>query len=224
MASDAAALEIRPISADDRQAFVEAFERLGETSRYRRFLTPHGPLSDAEVSYFTDVDHHDHEAMVAVDAVTKAGVGVARYVRSTVDHAVAELAVAVVDDWQRRGVGTRLVAALAARARSEGIRSFSAMMLAENDLMLKLINDLGTVRDKRTESGTVELIVDLPDRGLGRLARLLRAAAKGEIRPQLRPRASEPADRSAQPADRSAQPADGSAQPADRGPEPESRG
>ena len=114
--TDVASLEIRPIEPGDRDGFVEAFERLGENSRYRRFLSPHGPLSEAELRYFTEVDHHDHEALVAIDPLT-AGGGVARYVRSTESPGHAEVAVAVVDDWQRRGVGTRLATRTRARAR-----------------------------------------------------------------------------------------------------------
>jgi GNAT superfamily N-acetyltransferase len=178
-------LEIRPVRADDRQAFIDAFERLGELSRYRRFLSPHGPLSDAELNYLTEVDHHDHEALVAIEPETRQGVGVARYVRSKVDPHVAELAVAVVDDWQGQGVGSRLAEALAARARSEGIRSFSALMLADNELMLNIIKELGDVHDMQSGSGTVELTVDLPERGLGPVSRLLRAAARGQISPPL---------------------------------------
>jgi hypothetical protein len=76
-------------------------------------------------------------------------------------------------------VGTRLATALARRARREGIGSFTALMLAENEFMLSLIKELGEVRDRHTGSGTV----DLPARGVGRwAARFLRAAAGGELR------------------------------------------
>jgi len=186
-------LEIRPIEPEDRAAFVKAYTRLGERSRYRRFLSPHGPLSGAEVRYFTEVDHHDHEALVAIDPVTAAGVGVARYVRSRTDPTTAEVAVAVVDDWQGRGVGTRLATALALRARHEGIHSFTAVMLAENELMLHLIQDLGEVRERHVESGTVQVTIDLPDRGIQRwVSRLLRAVAREQVR--FRPHRGGPAD------------------------------
>ncbi len=188
---DVGALIIRPISGEDKIAFAEAFSRLGERSRYTRFLTPHGPLTEAELRYFTELDHHDHEALVAIDPADGSGVGVARFVRSRTDPEVAELAVAVVDDWQRQGVGTRLVTALAERARDEGVTHFSALMLAENELMLKLIEELGTVHDKRTESGTIELVVDLPERGVGRVGRLVRAVARGDLR--IHPRILPPA-------------------------------
>jgi len=179
-------VEIRPIEPDDRDALARGFDRLSEQSRYRRFLSPRGPLSPAELSYLTEVDHHDHEALVAVDPVTEEGVGVARFIRSPEDPAVAELAVAVADDWHRQGVGSVLAAELAKRARDEGITCFTALALAENDAILGLLQDLGEVRTGRTQLGTVELVVDLPDDGISRLRRLLRAVARGDVTVLLR--------------------------------------
>lgn len=101
---------------------------LSDTSRYRRFLSPDGRLSESELRYFTEVDH-DHEALVAIDSRAGEGVGVARCNRSREDPPAAELAIAVVDDWQRRGVGTRLATALAERARKEGIAVFTGLVL-----------------------------------------------------------------------------------------------
>ena len=175
-------LLIRPISPADKQQLVDNFRRLGEQSRYRRFLSPHAHLSAAELRYFTEVDHHDHEALIAIDPDTCEGVGVARYVRSASESSTAELAVAVVDDWQSRGVGGRLAAALADRARQEGITSFTALVLADNQLMLNLLRDLGRVRVVNRELGTAELTVDLPETGLGHLPRLLGAVARGNVR------------------------------------------
>src|ERR1039457_3339926 len=126
-------LLIRPISPDHKQQFVEAFERLSDRSRYRRFLSTRRRLSTSDVRYLTEVDHHDHEALVAVDRESGTGVGVARYIRLKTDPCVAELAVTVVDDWQGQGVGGRLTEELADRARAEGITSFTALVLADNE-------------------------------------------------------------------------------------------
>lgn len=182
-AAGAEALLIRQIEPEDKQAMVEAFEQLSDESRYRRFLAPHGRLTAAELCYFTEVDHHDHEALVAIDETTDEGIGVARFVRSEEEPTVAELAVAVVDKWQGQGVGTRLVTALADRARAEGVTSFSGLVLTDNELMLNLLHDLGRVRVVHSERGTVEIIVELPDTGLGRLGRVLRAFARGDLVP-----------------------------------------
>jgi GNAT superfamily N-acetyltransferase len=184
-------LTIRPISPADRDQFVASFERLGARSRHRRFLSPHERLSAAELRYLTEVDHHDHEALVAIDPETGHGVGVARFVRSRTEPSVAELAVAVVDDWQGQGVGSRLVRALADRARAEAINSFSALVHADNELMLKLLRDLGRVRSVHAEQGTVELSVDLGQTGVGHLTPLLRRIARGEIT-TVRRRQAEP--------------------------------
>lgn len=182
----AAALEVRPIAPDDKQALLDGFERLSPQSRYRRFLSPHGELTPRELRYLTEVDHHDHEALVALDPATDQGIGVARYVRSKEDPTVAELAVAVIDDWQRQGVGTRLVSALAERAREEGISSFTGLVLADNEVMLNLLRELGEVTMGEAEAGAVQVTVDLPETGIGQLMRVLRAVAQGELRPVLR--------------------------------------
>ena len=179
-------VEIRPIEPDDKDALARGFDRLSEESRYRRFLSPRGPLSQAELSYLTEVDHRDHEALVAVDPETDEGVGVARFIRSAEDPAVAELAVAVADDWQGQGVGSQLAAELARRAREEGVTCFTALALAENDAILGVLQDLGEVRSSRAQLGTVELAVDLPDDGISRLRRLLRAVARGDVTVLLR--------------------------------------
>ena len=183
---DTSQLEIRPIEPDDKEALARGFDRLSERSRYRRFLSPRGPLTQAELRYFTEVDHRNHEALVAVAPDTGEGVGVGRFVRSREDPAVAELAVAVADDWQGHGVGSQLTAELAKRAREEGVTCFTALALAENDAMLNLLRELGEVRLGPTRMGTVELAVDLPDEGFMRLRRLLRAVARGDITVLLR--------------------------------------
>jgi GNAT superfamily N-acetyltransferase len=179
-------VEIRPIEPDDKQALRDGFERLSERSRYRRFLAPHGTLSTEELRYFTEVDHHDHEALVAIDPVSGEGVGVARYVRLPEDPARAEMAVAVLDDWQGKGVGTRLVMELARRARSEGVTGFTALLLAQNNEMLALMRELGDVQILERGLGTVNVTVDLPERGLGRIPGLIRAVAAGRLEPGLR--------------------------------------
>lgn len=178
---DGSEVVVRPIRPDDRQLLREAFERLGAESRYRRFLMPVARLSGGMLTYLTQVDHHDHEALVALDAATEEGVAIARFVRSTARPDSAEAAVTVADAWQGRGLGTLLVELLAARAREEGITRFTALMLAENDEMRDLLQRVGPVRVVDQQNGTVEVEVELPPDGISAklraLLRLSRAAA-----------------------------------------------
>jgi GNAT superfamily N-acetyltransferase len=174
---------VRPIEPGDKPMLVAAFERLSDASRYRRFLSPHGQLSRSELRYLSEVDHHDHEALVALDPVTGEGVGVARYVRDSRRPDSAEIAVVVADAWQGCGVGTTLLHRLADRAREEGIRRLTALMLAENDTMAHLLGDLGETQVLEVGLGTVELAVELSARGASpELASWLRSAAHGALR------------------------------------------
>lgn len=154
-------IAIRPIHPDDKGRMVAAFERLSPESRYRRFFEPVQRLSDEDLVYLTEVDHHDHEALVALDETQQMGLGVARYVRSTEDHSVAEVAVTVVDDWQQMGIGTLLLSRLADRARDEGITRFSALVQADNRQVIDLVRSLGEVRS-RSEGAELMLAIDLP--------------------------------------------------------------
>jgi RimJ/RimL family protein N-acetyltransferase len=130
---------IRQVHSADAPLLADGFARLSARSRQLRFLTPKKELSPAELRYFTDVDHHDHEALGALDDADGRGVGIARYVRDADDPRAAEIAVTVIDDWQGRGLGTELVAQLSERARSEGIRRFTALVATDNPAMAGLL-------------------------------------------------------------------------------------
>jgi L-amino acid N-acyltransferase YncA len=192
---DGTEVAVRPVEAGDAELLRAGFERLSSQSRYRRFLTAMPELSTAAVRYLTEVDHRDHEALVALEQ-GGAGVGVARYVRETRDPQAAEAAVTVVDDWQGRGVGSLLLRVLADRARQEGVRTFTALLLAENGEMLDLFERLGPVRTVDREPGVVAIEVALPPEGVdGPLADLLRGAASGRLEacPSPRLQAAPPA-------------------------------
>jgi GNAT superfamily N-acetyltransferase len=150
-----------------------------------------GHLSERQLRYLTDVDHHDHEALVALRRGTGEGVGVARFVRLGDDPGAAEFAVTVADDWQGRGIGTALLALLAERARQEGIDRFRGLMLTDNRPVHELVGLFGEPRVLERGAGTVELEVDLPSDGAGtELEAMLRAAARGETALQQRATAS----------------------------------
>jgi GNAT superfamily N-acetyltransferase len=179
---DGTPLLVRPIEPGDKEALQSGFERLGPESRYRRFLAPVGRLSARDLRYLTEVDHRDHEALVAFEADSRQGVGVARFVRLQDDPRAAEFAVAVADDWQGHGIGTVLLGLLADRARDEGVERFRGVMLSRNAPIQELVTLLGEPRVIDRQPGTVEVEVDLPREGPGDTLRdMLRAAARGDL-------------------------------------------
>jgi GNAT superfamily N-acetyltransferase len=173
---DGSRVQLRPVEPADKALLADGFARLSPESRYRRFLAPVPELSDAQLRYFTEVDHHDHEALAAIDPSTGRGIGVARFIRLHDRPGVAEAAVTVADEWQNRGLGTLLLEALAERARREGITTFSGLLLATNHEMLELLEHVARVRIVDRQTGTVEVEVDLPEVGIGPgLRNILRA-------------------------------------------------
>jgi GNAT superfamily N-acetyltransferase len=178
---DGSHVRVRPGHHSDRELLLRGFERLSAESRYRRFLVATPELSRPMVDFLTAVDHHDHEAIVALDESGE-GVGVARYVRHADRPEAAEAAVTVIDDWQGRGLGTLLLEVLSARAREEGVTTFTALMLGTNQEMMDLVTALVPVRIVDRESGTVEVDMPIPDVGLApALRKLLRVAAKADV-------------------------------------------
>jgi GNAT superfamily N-acetyltransferase len=191
---DGSWVRLRQGQSSDRELLVRGFARLSPESRYRRFLAATPELTEEMVRYLTDVDHRDHEAVIALDDKTGEGIGVARYVRLAERPDVAEVAVTVIDDWQGRGLGTLLLEAISARARAEGIKHFTALILATNEEMIDLLMRLDPVRVIDRAPGTVELEVAIPDIGVApALRKALRLAA--ETRPANTPPAA--ADRPA---------------------------
>jgi GNAT superfamily N-acetyltransferase len=173
---------VRPIRPEDKHGLQQGIERMSPQSRYRRFFSPVPRVTGAQMRYLTEVDHHTHEALLAIDPRSRDGIGVARFVRSAEDPAAAEVAVAVSDEWQRRGVATLLLYELTARAREEGISRFTASVLAENQAALEMMHKLAEARVVHAEQGVVELVMDLPEEGVPEaLTTAVRAAARGDI-------------------------------------------
>lgn len=155
---------VRLVEPDDREHFVEGFNRLSTRSRYLRFHTAVEDLDDRQLDYLTQVDQVDHVAWVAVDLdqPEHPGIGVARFVRLNDEPTVAEAAVTVLDAYQGRGLGTVLLEVLANAARSRGVATFRAYVLGENRAMLSVLDRLGPTRSQQ-ERGVHQIDVDLLD-------------------------------------------------------------
>lgn len=178
---------IRQVHRGDAALLADGFSRLSAESRNLRFLTGKAALSPAELRYFTEVDHHDHEALGALSQVDGRGLGIARYIRHPEDPEAAEVAVTVVDEWQGRGLGTELLKQLTDRAQQHGIRRFTALVAADNAAVIGLLRSVGVGADVRVthrEPGCVEYEIKLAPEGPGgELQALLRAFGRRQLKP-----------------------------------------
>lgn len=157
---DGSRVLIRQVQSADAPLLADGFARLSAASRWMRFLSPKKELSAAELSYLTDLDHHDHEALGALEHGGGRGVGIARYIRQADDPSTADVAVTIADDWQGRGVGTALLARLSDRAREENIRRFSALVAVDNVAVAGLLRHARASLVRR-DSGTLEYEISL---------------------------------------------------------------
>jgi RimJ/RimL family protein N-acetyltransferase len=155
--SDVVISELTPA---DRAAITFSFSRLGNQSRYQRFLAVKRELAPSELDRMTSVDHWHHEALIARSPVPRAPIAIARYVRRD-EFDTADIAIEVVDEWQRRGVGTALLLALRDRALAAGVRRFTATLLSSNKGVLALIRRLGPYRVTGIDGDVLEIEIDL---------------------------------------------------------------
>ena len=177
-------VRVRQVRPGDAPALVRAYAHLGEQSRYRRFFTVMPELPEATVKAAVEVDHTDHEALVAMPLQSEGEiVGECRFVRLADQPGTADLAVTVVDAWQGRGLGSVLLARLSERALEVGIEYFTAEVLAENQAMLSLLPALGRVESESLGPVvTARVEIAEPPRQTGQdFLDLLTAADRGDI-------------------------------------------
>jgi len=169
-------LTIRPLRRGDVETLCAVFERLSLRSRALRFGGAKPCLSAAELAALVDIGP-DRHALVAYAEGDPSPVGIARLFRDPNDPQSAELAAAVADEYQSRGVGSALADLLAEDARAAGIRYVNASVGAENRAALALVRRVADVVESRYSGGVLEL----------RAALLPRARASGRRRLRLRP-------------------------------------
>ncbi|HSS94002.1 MAG TPA: GNAT family N-acetyltransferase [Candidatus Dormibacteraeota bacterium] len=164
---DGTRVHVRPIVPEDEPLLIEAVGAMSERTVYFRFFSPLKRLPDALAHRLAVVDYQDRFAIVGT--THKPGgkeriVGVARYDRASHTD-VAETAVAVVDEFQRRGLGSALLAILAKVARDHGIKTFTLIVLPENQQMLGLLRKMGWIHQAKLAGGLYEISFDLPAEG-----------------------------------------------------------
>ena len=147
---DQRSVTIRPVLPQDAVLTRLFVRQLSPESRYSRFLVSLSDLPPSMLVYLTDVDHVRHVGLVAVTQVygRQVQVGEARYVIETqsADGATsAEFAIAVADDWQASGVGSRLLRTLEKGARAAGVVQLTGDVLGSNRKALDFLRQRGFV-------------------------------------------------------------------------------
>ena len=133
-------ITLRSLGPGDGAAFQDFVRGLSLESRLHRFLQPLRELAPGTLAALTQPDQSRHVAMAAVDGGTIIGEG--RYV-ALGNSGRAEFAIAVTDEWQRNGIGARLLGALMGAARQAGLAALEGEVLRTNTAMLKFAGRAG---------------------------------------------------------------------------------
>ncbi len=154
---DGSTMRLRPPARDDASALLEFFQGLSDHSLYLRFHG-HPSVDEHLVAPVLDPDWSERGALVGTQ--DERIVALANYVRLR-DLRTAEVAFAVADGFQGRGIATRLLEQLAVHARSVGIEEFVAEVMFDNTAMLRVFADAGFETSRETVSGTIEVHLSL---------------------------------------------------------------
>ncbi|WP_342620963.1 bifunctional acetate--CoA ligase family protein/GNAT family N-acetyltransferase [Rhodoferax sp. GW822-FHT02A01] len=144
---------IRPIHPDDATMLKKLVSELSPQSRYFRFVSSMAELPPAMLARFTLIDYDREMALVAIIkertadqdgeiTETERLVGVSRYVTNP-DQSSCEFALVVADDFNGKGMGSRLMESIMDVAREKGLSEIEGLVLANNSGMLKLMRGLG---------------------------------------------------------------------------------
>ncbi|MGO9701398.1 MAG: N-acetyltransferase family protein [Xanthobacteraceae bacterium] len=154
-------VEIRALRPEDRDGMIAAIDRTSAQSLYRRFFGAKRHFTDREKSFFLDVDFVNHVALVAVleesGQLVIAGGG--RYI--VLKPGQAEVAFAVIDQYQGQGLGGLLMRHLTGIAREAGLHELVAEVLPENAAMMRVFETSGLQFNKKREMQTVHFVLHL---------------------------------------------------------------
>ncbi|CAG7646381.1 bifunctional acetate--CoA ligase family protein/GNAT family N-acetyltransferase [Actinacidiphila bryophytorum] len=185
--ADGETVGIRPALPGDRERVRRLYAEMSPESLRMRFFGVSRRAGEQAADRLCEPAGPGHRSLLALREGRV--IGAAEYL-ATDDPEVAEIDLAVADDFHHRGVGTLLLEHLANAAREAGVTSFTADALASNALMQRLVADLGLTVERRRADGETHVTIGLtPDeRFLAAVDLRGSTADVASLRPLLRPR------------------------------------
>jgi len=155
-----AGLEIflRPVKINDEPLLKDLYYSLSDTSLHRRFISERKDMPHERLQDFVIIDYTKEMVILAVlkKEEKEEVIGMGEYAIDETTH-TAEVAFAIKDEYQNRGVGLEILSYLTFLAKRQGLLGFTAEVLMENQPMLHLFEKMGFDIEKRTTTGVYEL-------------------------------------------------------------------
>jgi acyl-CoA hydrolase/ribosomal protein S18 acetylase RimI-like enzyme len=154
---------LRPVKISDEPLLKDFFYHLSDQSLYRRFMSPRKDVPHQQLQEQIIIDYTKQMAVLATVKPDEKEeiVGLGQYSIIESKH-VADVAFAVKDAYQNKGIGTELLAYLLYLAQKQGLLGFTAEVLMENQPMLHVFAKTGLNIEKRAEGGIYELTIHFP--------------------------------------------------------------
>jgi RimJ/RimL family protein N-acetyltransferase len=155
-------LLLRPVKISDEPSLKDFFYSLSDQSMYRRFMTPRRDMPHERLQEFVAIDYTREMVILAcLDEGARSPVaGLAEYYVEE-DGLTANVAFAVTDRFQNKGVGTELLAHLTQIARKQGLHGFTAEVLRENEAMLRVFEKMKFPIETSTAGDVYRLTISL---------------------------------------------------------------
>jgi RimJ/RimL family protein N-acetyltransferase len=160
---DGRSVIVRAVRPDDKTTILQGVSLFSNDSLYKRFHGVKTTLTDQELKYYTDIDYHHHIALLAVSEENSQAIGGGRLIAygEAMPPRIAELAFAVVDNFQGLGAGTLIFKHLIKISREIGIKTLEADVLTENTAMIRLFEKSGLPVTKTYEGRSVHVTMSL---------------------------------------------------------------
>jgi len=144
---DGELVDFRPVRQNDKETLQKGMLALSSKSRYFRFFSPILKLPATQLQNFTEIDHQNHVAWIALahNEPEDRGLGIARFIRMQNQPEIAEFGVVVIDSYQQRSLGTILLEVLLRMASIKGIEILRGYVLPDNTVMSNWLGRLGAV-------------------------------------------------------------------------------
>jgi acyl-CoA hydrolase/RimJ/RimL family protein N-acetyltransferase len=152
---------LRPVKISDEPLLKDFFYSLSDKSLYQRFISARKDMPHARLQEFVIIDYMKQMSMLAVirDEEKEVAIGLGQYIIDADSH-TAEVAFAVRDDYQGKGVGTELLSYITYLGKRSGLLGFSAEVLQDNQDMLHLFEKMGFEIERRGFEGVYQLKMD----------------------------------------------------------------
>lgn len=155
-------LRVGSVLPENKRDISEGLRYMSPESIRYRFLGSKKEFTEKELEYLTVLDGWNHYAVGILERnEPKRGVAIIRLVRSSENPSEAEVAITIIDDYQRKGLGTFLMNLILLAARERNIDQLSFTFLPQNEGIINLIERLGPPVTKEFTHYYVQLSMDI---------------------------------------------------------------